>query len=88
MPPAGLLALSTKLLTEQGAIGRHHAGSFCNGLSFKPFRTDFLKAMSLAEYTPSNPLIGLPARDVLQENVILHAVRGRQAAPIRVSQHS
>lgn len=51
--------------------------SFCNGPYFKPFRTFFLNRMALRRvhvFETRGDLFG--ADGVLQENVIVHAVKG------------
>jgi adenine-specific DNA-methyltransferase len=50
--------------------------SFCNGPYFKPFRVDFLKLMSLRRLHVFDSRAAAFSRDeVLQENVIVHAVK-------------
>lgn len=62
------------LLLEQGAITPR---SFCNGPYFKKFRTAFLRMMSLKRihiFESRKKAFG--DDNVLQENIIYHAVRG------------
>lgn len=78
---AGFLAIATQLLTERGELVAITPRSFCNGPYFKHFRQRFLQTMSLRR------LHVFDARDkafqddaVLQENIILHAVKSTAPA--------
>lgn len=83
---AGFLFLAVQHLRRGGELVAIVPRSFCNGAYFKPFRKRFLSVMSLRRIH----LFG--ARDsafggdhVLQENVILHAVKGAPAADVRIT---
>ena len=83
---AGFLFLAVQHLRHGGELVAIVPRSFCNGAYFKPFRKRFLSVMSLRRIH----LFG--ARDsafggdhVLQENVILHAVKGAPAADVRIT---
>ena len=74
---AGFLALAINLLEPGGELVAITPRSFCNGPYFKPFRQMFLEQMTLKR------LHVFEARDqafsddeVLQENIIFHAVKG------------
>jgi adenine-specific DNA-methyltransferase len=72
----GFLALITKLLGKCGELVAITPRSFCNGPYFKPFRTDFLETMSLRRLHVFESRSAAFSRDgVLQENIILRAVR-------------
>ncbi len=74
---AGFVALITKLLTERGELVAITPRSFCNGPYFKPFRTDFLETMSLRRlHVFESRSAAFSRDDVLQENIIVHAVKG------------
>ena len=80
----GFVSLITKLLAERGELVAITPRSFCNGPYFKPFRTDFLEAMSLRRLHVFESRSAAFSRDaVLQENIIVHAVKG-VAEPERV----
>ncbi len=77
----GFLTLSVRLLGEGGELVAITPRSFCNGTYFKPFRQEFLRAMAL------RGLHVFEARDrafsedeVLQENLIVHAIKSRGRA--------
>lgn len=73
----GFVALITKLLVERGVMVAITPRSFCNGPYFKPFRTDFLETMSLRRLHVFESRSAAFSRDaVLQENIIVHAVKG------------
>ena len=73
----GFVALITKLLAERGELVAITPRSFCNGPYFKPFRTDFLQTMSLRRlHVFESRSAAFRRDDVLQENVIFHAVKG------------
>ena len=58
--------------------------SFCNGPYFKPFRTQFFSMMGLRHvHLFENRKSAFRGDDVLQENIILHAVKG--APPPKVT---
>jgi adenine-specific DNA-methyltransferase len=73
---AGFVALIVKLLAESGQLVAITPRSFCNGPYFKPFRSAFLKAMSLRRiHVFESRSAAFRDDDVLQENVIVHAVK-------------
>jgi adenine-specific DNA-methyltransferase len=74
---SGFLAVAIQLLAPGGELIAIVPRSFCNGVYFKPFREMFLREMALQH------LHVFEARDqvfkdndVLQENIILHAIKG------------
>jgi adenine-specific DNA-methyltransferase len=74
---AGFVALITKLLADRSELVAITPRSFCNGPYFKPFRTDFLETMSLRRLHVFESRSAAFSRDaVLQENIIVHAVKG------------
>ena len=76
---AGFLALATKLLATSGELVAITPRSFCNGPYFRPFRHEFLETMSLRQIHVFESRSAAFARDaVLQENVIVHAVKCRE----------
>ena len=81
---AGFVALIVKLLTNGSELVAITPRSFCNGPYFKPFRTEFLGAMSLRRlHVFESRTEAFRNDDVLQETVIVHAVK-ESAKPKRV----
>lgn len=73
----GFVALITKLLADRGEIVAITPRSFCNGPYFKPFRKDFLETMSLRRlHVFESRSAAFSRDDVLQENIIVHAIKG------------
>jgi adenine-specific DNA-methyltransferase len=82
---AGFLALIVKLLIKGGQLVAITPRSFCNGPYFRPFRSAFLGTMSLRRlHVFESRSAAFREDDVLQENVIMHAVKG-QERPRRVA---
>jgi adenine-specific DNA-methyltransferase len=70
------LTLSSRLLSDGGQLVSITPRSFCNGPYFKPFRKEFLSEMTLKRIHVFDSRSRAFAEDsVLQENVILHAIR-------------
>ena len=73
----GFVALISRLLADRGELVAITPRSFCNGPYFKPFRTDFLESMSLRRlHVFESRSVAFRRDDVLQENIIFHAVKG------------
>ncbi len=82
---AGFVALIAKLLADQGELVAITPRSFCNGPYFKPFRSGFLETMSLRRlHVFESRSVAFSRDDVLQENIIVHAVKD-PAKPERVT---
>jgi adenine-specific DNA-methyltransferase len=74
---SGFVALVTRLLEKDGELVAITPRSFCNGPYFKPFREDFLEAMSLRRlHVFGSRSAAFSGDAVLQENIIFHAVKG------------
>jgi adenine-specific DNA-methyltransferase len=84
------LNLIIGLLRPHGELVAITPRSFCNGPYFKPFRQRLLMEMCLRRiHVFASRTAAFKHDDVLQENVILHAVKGApNANAIRVSQSS
>ncbi|OGQ17762.1 MAG: adenine methyltransferase, partial [Deltaproteobacteria bacterium RBG_16_71_12] len=83
---AAFLALVVKLLDDGGELVAITPRSFCNGPYFRPFRELFLDAMALRRihvFDSRSDAFG--DDDVLQENVIIHAVKGAAPGPVVVT---
>jgi adenine-specific DNA-methyltransferase len=73
------LALASKLLTASGELVAITPRSFCNGPYFRAFRRLFLESMSLRQIHVFESRSAAFSRDsVLQENVIVRAVKSRE----------
>lgn len=83
----GFLALAAELLCEDGELVAICPRSFCNGPYFKPFRRQFLHSMSLRRLHVFESRSAAFQRDaVLQENVIVHAIKSPiKADPVVIS---
>jgi len=74
---AGFVGLIVRLLDKGGELVAVTPRSFCNGPYFKPFREDFLEAMSLRRlHLFESRSAAFSGDSVLQENIIVHAVKG------------
>ena len=72
----GFLALAAKLLADDGEMVAITPRSFCNGPYFKPFRAQFLSQMCLRRlHLLDSRSTAFRADAVLQENIIVHAVK-------------
>ena len=80
----GFIALVTKLLANGGELVAITPRSFCNGPYFRPFRAAFLRTMSLRHlHVFESRSAAFSGDNVVQENVIVHAVKG-DTPPARV----
>jgi adenine-specific DNA-methyltransferase len=87
---AGFLSLITHLLKKGGQLVAITPRSFCNGPYFKPFRVAFLDKMAIRRlHVFESRVAAFRTENVLQENVIIHAVKGdQQPHSLVVSQSS
>ena len=80
------LAIVVKLLEPGGELVAITPRSFCNGPYFKSFRKAFLREMSLKRiHVFESREAAFRDDEVLQENVILHAVKGGERTAVLVS---
>jgi adenine-specific DNA-methyltransferase len=78
---AGFLALAARLSAENGQLVAITPRSFCNGPYFLPFRRAFLERMKFTRFHSfESRHEAFSSDDVLQENVIFHAVH--TSAPV------
>ncbi|MGQ0815648.1 MAG: Eco57I restriction-modification methylase domain-containing protein, partial [Gemmatimonadota bacterium] len=83
---SAFLAISALLLREGGELVAITPRSFCNGSYFRPFREMFLRSMRFTRiHVLESRSEAFGDDDVLQENVIFHAVKGGDAANVRVT---
>jgi len=74
----GFLALAAMLLSDGGEMVAITPRSFANGPYFRPFRSLFLKLMALRRvHLFESRSTAFKQDNVLQENIILHAVKSR-----------
>lgn len=80
------LALAVKLLADGGELVAITPRSFCNGPYFKSFRESFLGAVSLRRiHVFESRSAAFSDDDVLQENIIFHAVKGEPQGNVIIS---
>lgn len=86
----GFLGLAIKLLAPEGELVAIIPRSFCNGPYFKPFRQLLLSEMSLRQiHIFESRVNAFQEDDVLQENIILHAVKKQDSqSPILITASS
>jgi len=80
------LSLAIKMLDKDGELVAIVPRSFCNGPYFKPFRKFFLKNMGLQHihvFESRDQAFG--DDEVLQENLIFHAIKGRKPDKVIIS---
>jgi adenine-specific DNA-methyltransferase len=75
----GFVALIQRLLVPGGQVVGITPRSFCNGPYFRAFREDFFADMELRRlHVFESRAAAFRGDSVLQENIIFHAVKGRQ----------
>lgn len=80
------LAIAVKLLKPGGEMVAITPRSFCNGPYFRSFRETFLEAMAIRRiHCFESRDVAFSEDDVLQENVIIHAVKGGRPARVVVT---
>ena len=82
----GFMFLAAQSLKQGGEMVAIIPRSFCNGPYFRPFRRQFLSMMALRHihvFEARNT--AFKDDDVLQENVIIHAVKGVEPRSVTIS---
>lgn len=83
---AAFVWLAMELLADQGEMVAITPRSYMNGSYFRPFRRALLDSMRFRRvHVYDTRDTAFNGDDVLQENAIIHAVKGGEAAPIVVS---
>ena len=83
---SAFLALAIKLLRMGGELVAIVPRSFCNGVYFKPFRKLLLEEMSLIQlHVFDTRDQAFKDDEVLQENIIFHAVKGTPQKEVVIS---
>lgn len=86
---AAFVALIIRLLTHGGELVAITPRSFCNGPYFKPFRMEFLNTISVERLHLFESRSAAFGKDsVLQENIIVHGVKGQQSDDVILSSSS
>ena len=82
----GFMFLAALRLCEGGELVAIVPRSFCNGPYFKPFREQFFSMMRLRHiHVFEQRNRAFRDDDVLQENIILHAVKGGPASEVTIT---
>ncbi len=85
----GFIALIQRLLVPGGQLVGITPRSFCNGPYFRPFREDFLNHLELRRlHVFESRQAAFRNDSVLQENIVFHAVKGRNQPVEIVISHS
>lgn len=84
---AAFVVLIVRLLESDAELVTITPRSFCNGPYFKPFRRELLSSVTLRQiHVFESRSAAFRQDDVLQENVIVHAVKGRpKREPVIIS---
>lgn len=83
---AAFLALAIALLDDGGELVAITPRSFCNGPYFRPFRRLLLDAMDLRRvHVFESRTQAFRDDEVLQENVIIHAVKAKRGLPVTIT---
>ncbi len=83
------LTLVLRLLEPSGEMVAITPRSFCNGPYFRPFRQEFLNTFSLRRvHVFESRNRAFSEDEVLQENVIVHAIKSTERTPVLVSSNT
>ena len=86
---SGFLAIAIKLLSFGGELVAIVPRSFCNGPYFQPFRNLLLDNMAISDiHVFEHRDKAFKDDEVLQENIILHAVKGTEQGRVRITSSS
>ena len=82
----GFMFLAAQHLVDGGEMVAIVPRSFCNGLYFKRFRKQFFSMMSLRRiHTFARRDSAFRGDDVLQENIIIHAIKDARPKKVKVT---
>jgi len=83
---SAFLALAIKMLSSDGELVAIVPRSFCNGPYFKPFRKLLLENMAIRQlHVFDSRNQAFKDDEVLQENIIFHAVKGQQQGTVVIT---
>lgn len=86
---SAFLAIAIKLLAPNGQLVAIVPRSFCNGVYFKPFRTLLLSEMAIKHlHVFDSRTQAFKQNNVLQENIILYAVKHAKQGAIEITTSS
>ncbi|MCY4101528.1 MAG: Eco57I restriction-modification methylase domain-containing protein [Rhodobacteraceae bacterium] len=86
---AAFMALASRQLCEGGELVAIVPRSFCNGPYFKAFRKHFFSSMSLHQiHLFEKRDCAFKIDGVLQENIILHAIKGKKPSQVKITTSS
>ncbi len=86
---SAFIAIAIQLLAPNGQLVAIIPRSFCNGVYFKPFRQLLLSEMSIQHlHVFTSRTQAFKENDVLQENIIIHAVKQSQQETVTVTASS
>src|SRR5688572_2593664 len=82
----GFLAVAVNLIESGGELVAITPRSFCNGPYFRPFRQLLLEQMAIKQiHIFESRVYAFKDDAVLQENIILHAIKGEPQGPVILS---
>ena len=85
----GFMFLAAQRLRKGGEMVAIVPRSFCNGPYFKPFREKFFSMMALRHiHVFEKRNSAFKGDDVLQENIIIYAVKGERPAQVKITTSS
>ena len=80
------LTIAVEMLAPEGQLVAIVPRSFCNGTYFKPFREYFLEKMTIRQlHVFDSRNSAFKDDDVLQENIILYAVKGAERSSVTIT---
>ena len=86
---AGFMFLAAAQLCDGGEMAAIIPRSFCNGPYFKPFRDRFFSMMTLRRiHLFEKRNAAFQSDEVLQENIIIHAVKGAKRSTVSITTSS
>ncbi len=86
---AGFMFLAAAQICEGGEMVAIVPRSFCNGPYFKPFRDRFFSMMTLRQiHIFEKRNVAFKSDEVLQENIIIHALKGAKPSTIKITTSS
>ena len=85
----GFMFLAAAQICDGGEMAAIIPRSFCNGPYFKPFRDRFFAMMTLRQiHVFEKRNAAFQGDEVLQENIIVHAVKGAKRSTIKITTSS
>ncbi|MEZ4620522.1 MAG: Eco57I restriction-modification methylase domain-containing protein [Caldilineaceae bacterium] len=86
---SAFVAIAIKMLVPNGQLVAIIPRSFCNGVYFKPFRQLLLNEMAIRHiHVFTSRTETFKENDVLQENIIVHAIKAAQQDQVTITASS